>query len=124
MIDVIEFKLPPRPPAAERLRAALARLESAPLPNVPFGRAKSAFERACFAYAEGHADIAMHELATMDMWLELARRDAGDRVKAAMSRFCEADMAYELLTREWRHEALKAARKKPKPLPGFEYDPE
>jgi len=34
-------------------------------------------------------------------------------------------MAYELLTREWRREALKAARNKsPKPLPGFEYDPE
>ena len=61
----------------------------------------------------------------MDIWLELARRDAGDRVNAAMSRFCEADMAYELLTREWRREALKAARNEPpKPLPGFEHDPE
>ena len=80
MIDVIKFKPPPRPPAAERLRAALAGLERARrLPNVLFGRAKSAFERACVAYAEGRADIAMHELATMDMWLEPARRDADDR---------------------------------------------
>ena len=66
----------------------------------------------------------MHELATIDMWLELARQEAGDRVNAAMSALSEADMPRELLTREWRREALKAARKKPKPLPGFEYDPE
>ena len=77
------------------------------------------------AYAEGHADIAMHELATTDMWLGLARRDAGDRVNAAMSALSEADMAFELLTLEWRREALKAARNKsPKPPPGFEHDPE
>jgi hypothetical protein len=120
MIDVIELKLPPRPPAAERLRAALAGLECAPLPNALFGRAKSASERACVAYAEGHADIAMHELATMELWLELARRDAGDGVNAAMSTLSEADMAYELLTREWRRKALKAARgKSPKPLRGL-----
>ena len=55
----------------------------------------------------------------------LTRRDAGDRVNAAMSALSEADMACELLTREWRREALKAARNKsPKPLLGFEHAPE
>ena len=42
-----------------------------------------------------------------------------------MSALSEADMPRELLTREWRREALKAARNEPpKPLPGFEHDPE
>jgi hypothetical protein len=42
-----------------------------------------------------------------------------------MSALSEADLASELLTREWRREALKAARSKsPKPLPSFEHDPE
>jgi hypothetical protein len=53
----------------ERLQEALTAVERvAGLSKTLLGRIKGAFARACVAYAEGHIEIASHELMTLDLW--------------------------------------------------------
>jgi hypothetical protein len=89
----------------ERLEEALTAVERvAGLSKTLLGRIKGAFARACVAYAEGHIEIASHELMTLDLWLEHAFDKLGDAVDVAGSPLWQADSAAIRLRRDWRKE--------------------
>ena len=81
---LVKLEPTPRPAGTERLHEALIAVErAAGLSNTLLGRIKGAYSRACVAYAEGHIEIASHELMTLGLWLEQAFEKMGDVVSAA-----------------------------------------
>ena len=102
---MVKLEPTPRPVGTERLEQALTAVERvAGLSKTLLGRIKGAFTRACVAYAEGHIEIASHELLTLDLWLEHAFDKLGDAVDVAGSPLWQADSAAIRLRREWRKE--------------------
>jgi hypothetical protein len=93
----------PRPAGTERLHDALNAVDrAAKLSDTLSGWIKGAFNRACVAYADGHIEIAFHELTTLYLWLEQALDSVSGAVNAGAFTLSEAERATVRLRRLWR----------------------